>query len=128
MILITQIWLDYLWNEAKSGYLFLLGPLWMFELKFWKLDLGRPKPRGRWLDLDGIGLESSLSLMSLMDFGLSKIVLKLHIHMTYLFFLGTQNQVYKAHNIQTIMIGPSVELGLTMAQTMVKHTQYAMQF
>ena len=66
--------------------------------------------------------------MSLTDFGLSKIVLKLHIHMTYLFFLGTQNQVYKAHNIQTIMIGPSVELGLTMAQTMVKHTQYAMQF
>ena len=53
--------------------------------------------------------------MSLTDFGLSKIVLKLHIHMTYLFFLGTQNQVYKAHNIQTIMIGPSVELGLTMA-------------
>ena len=65
--------------------------------------------------------------MSLTDFGLSKIVLKLHIHMTYLFFLGTQNQVYKAHNIQTIMIGPS-SLGLTMAQTMVKHTQYAMQF
>ena len=25
------------------------------------------------------------------------------------------------------MMGPSVELGLTMAQTMVKHTQYAMQ-
>ena len=44
------------------------------------------------------------------------------------FFLGKQNQVYKAHNIQTIMMGPCVEHGLTMAQTMVKHTQYAMQF
>ena len=44
------------------------------------------------------------------------------------FFLGKQNQLYKAHNIQTIMMGPSVELELTMAQTVVKHTQYAMQF
>ena len=39
-----------------------------------------------------------------------------------------QNHVHTTHNIQTIMIGPSIELGLTMAQTMVKHTPYAMQF
>jgi len=33
-----------------------------------------------------------------------------------------------SHNIHTIMMGPNIELGLTMVQTTVNHTQYAIQY
>jgi len=45
----------------------------------------------------------------LMDFGFGKIELKLHQCMSY--FPKKQNHVHTTHNIQTIMMGPSIELG-----------------
>ena len=33
-----------------------------------------------------------------------------------------------SHNIHTIMMGLNIELGLTMVQTIVNHTQYAIQY